>query len=130
MNRLCPSLTARHARSSDALGRSAAGRLTLSAARQGLNKQAVDTFLSGQLEQAVELTQEATVPALLQLSRSELAADRDAAEHIRNKWCNLLGQLLDGECRWRGEECRMEGVGGSGNWSVLTAGLGTGFSDV
>ena len=63
---------------------------------QGLNKQAVDTFLSGQLDQSAELTQEATVPALLQLARSELAADRDAAEHIRNKWCNLLEQSLDG----------------------------------
>ncbi|KAF0295561.1 Ubiquitin carboxyl-terminal hydrolase 25 [Amphibalanus amphitrite] len=61
----------------------------------GLNKRAVDTFLSGQLEQAVELTQEATVPALLQLARSGLAADRDAAEDVRNKWCSLLGQPLD-----------------------------------
>ena len=72
-------------------------------APQGLNKQAVETFLSGQLQQAAQLTQEATVPALLQLARSELPADGDAAEDIRNTWCSLLEQALDGMCaRWEG----------------------------
>ena len=62
------------------------------------------------------MTQEATVPALLQLARSELAADRDAAEHIRNKWCNLLEQSLDGTERVPGRPRQRRGgvAGGKG----------------
>ncbi|XP_037079258.1 ubiquitin carboxyl-terminal hydrolase 25-like [Pollicipes pollicipes] len=62
---------------------------------RGLNKHTVEMFLSGNPAEATQLTQEGTVPALVDLAKSEREQDRVAAEDVRNKWCNLLEQTLD-----------------------------------